>query len=130
MAKNKVNGENPLGKDGAPGGASETDVKAYVTWQVKSTRHTFSAPKDKYSGLADTLGLIDVENNDGKKEKGLKLAQGSGYIYLSVKVKGGGTLKVVCDPDNVGKALKEGVSKKIYGKDIDNVYVSKRRVFV
>ncbi len=130
MAKNKVNGENPLGKDGAPGGASETDVKAYVTWQVKSTRHTFSAPKDKYSDLAGTLGLIDVENDDGQKEKGLKLAQGSGYVYLAVKVKGGGNLKVVCDPNNIGKALTEGVSKKIYGKDIDDVRVPKRRVFV
>ncbi len=130
MAETKVNGENPLGKDGSPGGASEVDVKAYVTWQVKSTKHMFSAPKDKYSDLAGTLGLINVDSDDGKKEKGLRLAQGSGYIYLMVKVKGGGNLKVVCDPDQVGNALKNAVSKKIYGKDIDDIRIPKRRVFV
>ncbi|PLZ95297.1 hypothetical protein CEN50_22840 [Fischerella thermalis CCMEE 5268] len=124
----KVEGQNPVGSDG-PGG-HEIDVKKYITWQVKSTRHQFTAPKDKYNDLKDVLGLIDVETNDAQKEKGLKLAQGQGFVYLSVKVKGGGNLKVVCDPEKIGSALKEAVKKKIYGKDIDNIRIPKRRIYV
>ncbi|MEH2287342.1 hypothetical protein [Nostoc sp.] len=98
--------------------------------RVKSTKHEFVAPIDKYKDLKDVLGLEDIDSDDAKKEQGLKLAQGYGYIHLKVKVKGGGSLLVVCDPANVGTALKDGKSKKIYGKDIDKIYIPKKRVLI
>lgn len=130
MAQGKVTEPDPVGSDG-PGGASEApDVTTWHKYRVKSTLHTFAAPKNKYSDLLGVLGLEDVDSDDAKKEKGKKLAQGSGYIHLKVKVKGGGHLLVVCDPEQVGNALKNGVSHKIYGKDIDDIYIPKKRVFI
>ena len=121
-----VEGKNPLVGDDV-GGDSQVDVKKYHTFMVNSTKHEFSAPVDKYSDLKSVLGLTDVDTDDAKKENGLKLAGGSGYVTLKVRVKGGGSLSVVCDPANVGEALKSGASKKIYGKDINKIYIPKKR---
>lgn len=130
MAERQVEGSNPLGKDGVPGGDSQVDVKKYHTFMVNSTKHLFSAPHEKYTDLKAVLGLTDVDTDDKKQEGGLKLAQGSGYVYLNVAVKGGSTLKVVCDPAKVGDALKTGASKKVYGKDINRIYIPKKRVLI
>lgn len=130
MARAQVDEPNPVGADG-PGGASEApDVKQYHILRVKSTLHEFVGPRDKYKDLLGILGLEDVDTDDAKKEQGRKLAQGSGYIHLKVKVKGGGHLMVVCDPAQVGNALANGASKKIYDKDIDKIYIPKKRVLI
>jgi hypothetical protein len=97
---------------------------------INSTKHLFSAPVNKYKDLKEELGLTDVDTDDTKKEQGVKLAQGSGYIHLKVKVKKGGTLMVVCDPDKVGTALKSAKSQNIYGKEIDRIYIPKKRVII
>jgi len=123
----QVEGVNPL-PGGNVGGDSQVDVKKYHKFLVNSTKHLFSAPTDKYSDLKPVLGLTDVDADDGKKESGVRLAQGQGYITLKVQVKGGGTLSVICDPAKVGDALKSGASKKIYGKDIDRIYIPKKRI--
>ena len=123
-----VEGSNPL-VGGDIGGQTQVDVKKYHIFMVNSTKHQFAAPVDKYSDLKGVLGLIDVDTDDTKKENGVKLAEGRGYITLCVKVKGGGQLRVVCDPAKVGDALKTGASKKIYGKDIDRIYIPKKRSY-
>lgn len=123
-----VNQPDPIGTDGPGGPINDENSTAWVTWMVNSTKHLFSAPKNKYSDLASVLGLTNVETDDKKKEGGLKLAGGSGYITLSVRTKEKATFSLVCDPAKVGDALKSGVSKKIYGKDIDRVYIPKKRI--
>ncbi|MDJ0737080.1 MAG: hypothetical protein QNJ47_23930 [Nostocaceae cyanobacterium] len=129
MAEITPEGSNPTGPDGV-GGASQVNVKKYVTWQVDSTKHIFHAPLDKYKDLASTLGLTNVETKDGAKEKGLKLSGGQGYIKLGVRVKGGGRLHVICDPKKVGEALTIGLAGKVYGQEIDDVYILKRRALI
>jgi hypothetical protein len=126
----QAEGSNPIGSDGIGGAANAPDVKKYHTFMVKSTKHLFNAPTDKYKDLLDVLGLQDVDSDDGKKETGLKLQQGTGFINLSVRVKGGATLRVVCDPDKVGTALKSAKGKKIYGKDIDAIRIPKKRIYI
>lgn len=121
-----VEGQNPL-VGGDVGGASQVDVKKYHSFMVNSTKHQFSAPYQKYEDLKGVLGLTDIDTDDTKKENSQKLAGGSGYVTLMVRVKGGGVLSVVCDPAKVGDALKSGASKKIYGKDINKVYIPKKR---
>ena len=128
MAKT-VEGKDPL-VGGDVGGDSQVDVKKYHIFMVNSTKHMFAAPVNKYKDLKAVLGLTDIDTDDAKKEQGVKLAQGYGYIRLKVKVKGGSQLSVVCDPDQVGKATKSGEAKKIYGKDIDRVYIPKKRVLL
>lgn len=130
MPAKEVDAPNPVGSDG-PGGVTEApNAKNYHIFQVNSTKHEFVAPVDKYKDLKDVLGLTDIDSDDGKKEQGRKLAQGSGYIHLKVAVKGGGSLMIVCDPAKVGDALKDGASKKIYGKDINRIYIPKKRVLI
>ena len=129
MAVTKVTSLDPVGSDG-PGGKSEVDDTTYHTFMVNSTKHLFNAPANKYKDLKDVLGLTDVDTDDTKKESGIKYAQGYGYIRMKVKVKGGGSLSVVCDPDNVGSALKGGKGKTIYGKDIDRIYIPRKRVLI
>lgn len=131
MATNpSVDGSNPVGSDGIGGASNAPDVKKYHTFMVASTKHIFSAPSDKYKDLLDTLGLKDIDTDDKVKEQGVKLAQGTGFIYLTVRVKGGATLRVVCDPDKLGTALKGAKGKKIYGDDIDAVRIPKRRIYI
>ncbi|WP_138504075.1 hypothetical protein [Nostoc sp. PA-18-2419] len=130
MAQKTVDVPDPVGSDGPGGAAQAPNANQYHVFRVKSTKHEFVAPKNKYSDLLDVLGLEDVDSNDAAKEQGVRLAQGYGYIHLKVKVKGGGSLMVVCDPDQVGNALKNGKSKKIYGKDIDRIYIPKKRVLI
>lgn len=110
--------------------ASKVDIKNYHTFIVQSTKHLFSAPTEKYSAIASVLGLDDVDNDATKAAGGVRLARGSGYIYLSVQTAGGANFKVVCDPAKVGTALKALAGKKIYNAEIKRAYIPKRAVFV
>jgi hypothetical protein len=119
----QVEGENPLGKDGKPGGASDApDVKKYIAYVVISTNHLFTAPKDKYNDVKDILG---VKEADAKAlEEAIKLKRGSGYIQVSVTLDSGATLRLVCDPAKIGD-YKKLRSKKVYGVDVKNSYIPK-----
>lgn len=130
MAQKEVDVPNPIGTDGIGGPAQAPNAKQYHTFMVNSTKHQFSAPTEKYKDLKELLGLTDVDTDDTKKEQGTRLAQGYGYIHLKVKVKKGGSLLIVCDPAKVGDALKDGKSKKIYGQEIDRIYIPKKRVLI
>lgn len=127
MATTKeVTAENPVGKDG-PGG-QEIDAKNYATYRVESSKHLFTGPTAKYKDIADELGLKNVDKDAKAKGEGKKLAQGSGYLYLAVAIKGGGRLTVVCDPAKVGTALTKLGGQKIYGKEIERAYIPKKRI--
>jgi hypothetical protein len=112
----QVEGENPLGKDGVPGGDSDApDVKKYVDFIVTSTKHLFSAPKDKYNDVKDILGLKEADAKS--REEAVKLKRGTGYIQLSVTLDSGASLRLVCDPAKVGD-FKKLRAKKVYGKEV------------
>lgn len=124
MAAGKtVEGENPLGKDGKPGGESDApDVKKYVSYIVISTNHLFTAPKDKYKDVADILGI--KEPDAATLEKGQKLKRGTGFIQVAVTLDSGATLRLACDPAKIGD-YKKLRAKKVYGEDVKNSYIPK-----
>lgn len=123
-----VQAENPVGADGA--GGQILNVTNYRIYQVNSTLHNFAAPTEKYKNVATELGLTDVDDDAEQQGKGRKLAQGSGYIYLAVKLANGARLKVVCDPSSVGNALEKLPGKTMYDQDISRVYIPKKRQFI
>jgi hypothetical protein len=115
-AGSQVEGSNPLGSDNAPGGDSDSpDVKKYVDYVVASTKHIFSAPKDKYKDVADILGLKEADAKS--REEAVKLKRGTGYVQLSVTLDSGASFRLCCDPAKVGD-FKKLRSKKVYGKDV------------
>ncbi|MDJ0510044.1 MAG: hypothetical protein QNJ64_12450 [Crocosphaera sp.] len=126
----EVKGVNPLPDKKADENVSSVDVKEYHTFIVTSTKHLFSAPTEKYKDIAKLLGLEDVDNDPKKAKGGLKLSQGSGYVYLAVRTKGGATLKVICDPDKIKGALDGLAGKKIYDAEIKKAYIPKKRVLI
>ncbi len=119
-------GTNPL-PGGDVGGDNEVDVKSYVTWQVSETGHLFTAPLDKYKGIADVLGLKNVDNDDEARAVGKRLKRGEGYTYLGIVVKGGGTLKVVCAIGKISSALVNLVGKTVYNAKIRKTYLPQTR---
>ncbi|MDJ0675514.1 MAG: hypothetical protein QNJ36_09070 [Calothrix sp. MO_167.B42] len=129
MAEEKKTGTDPVGSDG-PGGASEVDVTKYATFQTLDTNHQFVAPVAKYKDVADELGIKNVETDKETRKKGIKLKQGTGFIYLSVGLKGGGTLKLVCAFNKLGTALTALIGQKVYGKEVERVRIPRRRVLV
>jgi hypothetical protein len=122
-AGSQVEGENPLGKDGVPGGDSDApDVKKYVDYIVISTNHLFVAPKDKYNDVKDILGLKEA---DAKAREGArKLKRGTGFIQIAVTLDSGATLRLACDPAKIG-SIAQIRSKKVYGKEVKNSYIPK-----
>jgi hypothetical protein len=122
-AGSQVEGENPLGKDGKPGGDSDApDVKKYISYVVDSTKHLFTAPKDKYN---DVKGILGIKEADAKTKEGArKLKRGTGFIQVSVTLDSGATLRLVCDPAKLGDYAKLR-SKKVYGVDVSNSYIPK-----
>jgi hypothetical protein len=145
MATSRSVGD-PLGKDNKPGSDAQVDAKDYVMYMVKSTKHWFYAPKNKYKDIAGALGLEEVDPDSGKGENAIKLANGQGYIRLMAKLKSGATLSLVCDPQKVGEAM--GVEgggggigggadgsgtaegKKIYGEGVRRIYIPKKRILL
>jgi hypothetical protein len=112
----QVEGSNPLGQDGTPGGDSDApDVKKYVDFIVISTKHIFSAPKDKYNDVKDILGLKEADAKS--REEAVKLKRGTGYIQLAVTLDSGASFRLACDPAKVGD-YKKLRAKKVYGKEI------------
>ncbi|MGK7942349.1 MAG: hypothetical protein AB4062_19755 [Crocosphaera sp.] len=126
----EVKGVNPLPDNKADENVSTADVDKYHTFIVNSTKHLFSAPTEKYKDIAKLLGLEDVDNDPKKAKGGIRLAQGSGYIYLAVRTKGGATFKVVCDPDKIKAALDGLAGQKIYNAEIKRAYIPKKMVLV
>lgn len=122
-AGSQVEGENPLGKDGVPGGDSDApDVKKYVDYIVTSTKHLFVAPKDKYNDVKEILGIKEA---DAKAREGaIKLKRGTGFIQVSVTLDSGATLRLACDPAKIG-SFKLLRSKKVYGQEVKNSYIPK-----
>jgi hypothetical protein len=119
----QIEGENPLGKDGVPGGDSDApDVKKYIDYVVTSTNHLFVAPKDKYNDVKDILGLKEADAKT--RETAVKLKRGSGFIQVSVTLDSGATLRLACDPAKIGD-FKKLRSKKVYGKEVKGSYVPK-----
>jgi hypothetical protein len=107
-------------------------VASLNVYQVKSTGHQFSAPKSKYDNIKGDLGLIDVTTDDGKREGGKKLAPGYGYVRITARLKKSGTKKaasvsLICDPDKVGSAFKNGANNKVNGRDVDRIYIPGNR---
>jgi hypothetical protein len=122
-AGSQVEGENPLGKDGVPGGDSDApDVKKYIDYVVTSTNHLFVAPKDKYNDVKDILGIKEADAKT--RETAVKLKRGSGFIQVSVTLDSGATLRLACDPAKIGD-FKKLRSKKVYGKEVKNSYIPK-----
>lgn len=122
-AGSQVEGSNPLGKDGVPGGDSDApDVKKYVDYVVTSTKHLFVAPKDKYNDVKDILGLKEADAKT--REESVKLQRGTGFIQVSVTLDSGATLRLACDPAKIGD-FKKLRSKKVYGKEVRNSYIPK-----
>lgn len=122
-AGTKVEGTNPLGKDDAPGGDSDSpDVRKYIEYIVTSTNHIFTAPKDKYNDVKDTLGLKEADV--ASRETAIKLKRGTGFIQVAVTLDSGATLRLACDPAKAGgyKGLR---SKKVYGQEVKNSYFPK-----
>lgn len=112
----QVEGENPLGKDGVPGGDSDApDVKKYVDYVVESTKHIFNAPKDKYNDVKDILGLKEASAKE--REEAVKLKRGTGFVQVYVTLDSGASLRLACDPKKVGD-YKKLRSKKVYGKEV------------
>lgn len=122
-AGSQVEGENPLGKDGKPGGDSGApDVKKYIDYIVTSTNHRFVAPKDKYNDVKDILGIKEADA--ASREKSVKLKRGTGFIQIAVTLDGGATLRLACDPAKIGN-IAQIRSKKVYGVDVKNSYLPK-----
>lgn len=122
-AGSQIEGSNPLGKDGVPGGDSDSpDVKKYIAYVVTSTKHLFTAPKDKYNDVKDILGIVEA---DAKTREGArKLKRGTGFVQIAVTLESGATLRLACDPAKVGDHPKTR-SKKVYGKEVQNSYIPK-----
>ncbi len=119
----EVEGTNPLGKDDAPGGESDApDVKKYIEYIVTSTKHIFTAPKDKYDDVKDILGLNEADA--GERETAVKLKRGTGFIQVAVTLDSGATLRLACDPAKIGE-FKKLRAKKVYGKEVKNSYIPK-----
>jgi hypothetical protein len=119
----QVEGSNPLGSDGKPGGDSDApDVKKYVSYVVISTNHLFVAPKDKYKDVKDILGI--KEPDAATLEKAVKLKRGTGFVQVAVTLDSGATLRLACDPAKIGD-LKKLRAKKVYGVDVKNSYLPK-----
>ena len=119
----QVEGSNPLGQDGVPGGDSDSpDVKKYVDFIVISTKHIFSAPKDKYNDVKEILGLkeADAKSREGAK----KLKRGTGFVQIAVTLDSGATLRLACDPAKIGD-IAQVRAKKVYGKEVKNSYIPK-----
>jgi hypothetical protein len=159
MAK-QIAGTNPtLGtKIGTEDEGVREDNKKYVAFGVKSTKHKFFAPFDKYKDLLDVLGLVnlDTDNDGSSKDKeaegdtkvdvegGLQGLTGVGaqdtgndyrtprgglrYVKLRVKVDNG-YLSVVCDPEKISTALQGCTGKNCYGKKILDTSFIKTRIF-
>jgi hypothetical protein len=122
-AGSQVEGENPLGKDGVPGGDSDApDVKKYIDYVVTSTNHLFVAPKDKYNDVKDILGIKEADAKT--RETAVKLKRGSGFIQVAVTLDSGATLRLACDPAKIGD-FKKLRAKKVYGKEVKNSYIPK-----
>lgn len=122
-AGSQVEGENPLGKDGVPGGDSDApDVKKYVDYVVTSTKHLFVAPKDKYNDVKDILGIKEADAK--AREEAVKLKRGTGFIQVAVTLDSGATLRLACDPAKIGD-FKKLRAKKVYGKEVKNSYIPK-----
>lgn len=122
----QIEGTNPVGTDG-PGGASDApDVKKYHVFKVKSTNHVFSAPNDKYKDLLGDLGLEDIDTDLAKREDGIRLKQGTGFVYIKCRTKAGATLSLVCDPEKLGSAIKNIRNNKIYDEDIVWSYIPRK----
>jgi len=122
-AGSQIEGSNPLGKDGVPGGDSDApDVKKYINYVVTSTKHLFVAPKDKYNDVKDILGLKEADAK--AREEAAKLKRGTGFIQVSVTLDSGATLRLACDPAKIGD-FKKLRSKKVYGQEVKNSYIPK-----
>lgn len=132
MATNReVEGVNPIQGDAGTTDSGSPDVKKYHRLGIESTKHYFYAPIDKYKDLLTTLGLKDIDNDDtAANDKYQKLAQGEGYVHVKARTKGGANFLLVCDPAKLQSALNEGHKKKVYGADIQRVYLPKRRVLI
>lgn len=159
MAK-QVTGINPTQgtKIGAEDDSVRPDNKKYVAFGVKSTKHKFFAPLEKYKDILDVLGLENLDpDNDGSS--GDKEAQGDSnldvggiaqgltgtgaqdtgndyrqprgglrYVKLRIKVENG-FLTVVCDPEKLSTALTGLAGKNCYGKKIGSASFIKTRIF-
>lgn len=122
-AGKEIEGSNPLGEDKKPGGDSDApNVKKYIEYIVTSTKHLFTAPKDKYNDVKDVLGLKEADAKT--REEAIKLKRGTGFIQVSVTLDSGATLRLACDPAKIGD-FKKLRSKKVYGEDVKNSYIPK-----
>ena len=125
MATTSVTAESPVGKE--PGG-NEIDAKNYVTYRGEASKHLFTGPIEKYKNVLAELGLKDVDKDAKAKSEGIRLAQGSGFIYISVELETGARLSLVCDPAKIGSAIKGLGGKAVYGKKISRAYIPKKRI--
>jgi hypothetical protein len=160
VARKQIEGTNPLpdGQIGAPDAAVRPDNKKYVAFGVRSTKHKFYAPLEKYKDLLDVLGLenLDPDNDGSSKDKEQAgdsnidiggAAQGltgvgaqdtgndyrqprGGLRYVKLRVKAeNGYLTVICDPEKLSTALQGCTGKNIYGKKITDTQFIKTRLF-
>lgn len=157
----QIPGKNPTVGDkiGAEDEGVREDNKKYVAFGVKSTKHKFFAPLEKYKDILDALGLenLDPDNDGSSKDKesqgdsnvdvggALQGLAGNGaqdtgndyrtrysglrYVQLRIKVDNG-FLSVVCDPEKISTALQSLTGKNCYGKKILDCTFPKKRIVI
>jgi hypothetical protein len=156
----QIEGKNPIVGDkiGVEDEGAREDNKKYVAFGVKSTKHKFFAPVEKYKDILDVLGLenLDPDNDGSSKDKESQgdsnidvggAAQGltgvgaqdtgndyrqphGGLRYVKLRIKlDNGYLSVVCDPEKLSTALTGLTGKNCYGKKILDTQFPRKRIF-